>query len=196
LSDPIERWSGLALDHPSAKQDRDQRWRTRPGKVDTLQLTISGTGRTWKDGDATKLESHMAAIVVQLILAGEGQYRGRAKANYEHVCEHRRKMEQQLVAQRAEALRVAREKRIKAEQDRRSTLLQMASDHRAANDIRSLIAAVLASRGPDASRERSVSEWAAWATSVADRTDPIARLQFADGGRASLIEPELPQAAE
>jgi hypothetical protein len=72
-------------------------------------------------------------------------------------------MEHGLAQQRAEAARLAREKAAKAEAEQRKTLLRIAADHRAAQDIRTFVKAAMAAFGPDKARERAAADWAAWA---------------------------------
>jgi hypothetical protein len=180
------------LDHPSAKPDRDQRWKTRPGKADTLRLAIEGPGaQTWTDSEDRKLESCLTEILVQLILAGEIQCRHRAAAGYQWALERRRELEKEIAAARAEAARKAREARIQAETARRKALLGMAADLRQAEEIRTLVRRVRDTRS-EAGTEPAKA-WSVWALDVADRLDPLRRLKFEEGGRAQLTEPEWPE---
>lgn len=179
------------LDHPAAKPDRDGSWKTRPGKVDTLRLTVEGAGaRTWIDTKTAKLEACLTDIVVHLIVAGEMRFRRQAVASYEWALERRREAEEELAKARAEAARKAREARIQAERQRREALLGMAADLRAAEDIRALVRRVGEARA-DASDE-TARRWSAWALAVAERLDPLPRLVFEEEGRARLDEPDWP----
>jgi len=115
-------------------------------------------------------------------VAGEVQYRANAYTAYENSCRRRVEMEQRLAEQRTEAARLAREKALEAEAEQRRTLLRMAADHRAAQDIRTFVMATVAAFGPDKAMERAAKDWAAWALGVADQIDPVSRLQIAEDG--------------
>lgn len=114
----------FTLDHPDAKADRNGNWKTWPGTIDVLRLSIEGAGaRTWLDSEEDRLESHLAEVVVHLIVAGEMNYRARIDANYEHAVSRRREVQEELEKARAEALRKDREARIAQERERRKALL-------------------------------------------------------------------------
>jgi hypothetical protein len=171
----VERVSFL-LDHPSAKPNRDGQWQTRLGWADELRLTINGDGaQSWSDTEEHGLETHLTEMVVQLITAGELNYRASARASYERTLQRRRELEDELARRRAETARKAREAEIAAEEARRAQLLNMAADLRAADDIRALVARVLAQRGAD---DGEASRWGAWALEVAERLDPSRQLVF------------------
>jgi hypothetical protein len=90
-----------------------------------------------------------------------------------------------LAEQRAEAVRLAREKAVKAEAERRKTLLRMAADHRAAQDIRAFVNAAIKAFRPSTAKEGPAADWAAWAFGVADQIDPVGRLHIAEDGTAA-----------
>lgn len=181
------------LDHPNAKQDREYRYRTRQGAVDTLQLKLA-TDKVWIDKPSDKLESRLTEIVVKTITYGEVCLREGAEYAFAKAWEHRREMEALLQKQRDEADRRELERRLKAEHERRNDLLRMARDLRKANEIRALVAEVQRARGTDPHEAAKVGEWARWATEVADRTDPLMRLRFTDDGLGVLDPVELPPA--
>lgn len=202
LSDEDARSTGVCvgsqrisflLDHPSAKQDRDYRYRTRQGGVDTLQLKLA-TDKGWIDKPSDKLESRLTEIVVQTITYGEVCLRAGAEYAFAKAWEHRREMEALLQKQKEEAERRELERRLKAERERRNGLLRMARDLRKANEIRALVAEIQHARGMDPRKAEKVEKWARWATEVADRTDPLMRLRFNDRGESVLDPIELPEA--
>jgi len=181
----------FTLDHPDAKADRNGQWKTRPGTIDTMCLSVHGAGaRTWLDTEADRLEARLDEVVVHLIVAGELNYRAQALASYERAMNRRREAREELERARAEAVRRARERRIAEERDRRNALLGMAADLRAADDIRALVHRVSAIRAETSTD--SVGLWRRWALEVADRIDPTPRLHFDDAGHAELREPEWP----
>jgi hypothetical protein len=128
-------------------------------------------------------------VAVEILVAGEAQLRANAQDDYARACQRRLEFEQKLAAQKAEAIRHARELAIKAERERRRNLLRMAAEHRKAEQMRSLIDQVVRVRGTDPLQADGVAKWAEWARQVADRTDPIFRLSFDAEGRTCLAEP-------
>lgn len=91
-----------------------------------------------------------------------------------------------LAERRAEAARLACEKAAKAEAERRKALLQMAADHRAAQDVRAFVDTAIRALHPDAAAAGPAADWAAWALGVADQIDPVGRLHIADNGTAAV----------
>jgi DNA-binding FrmR family transcriptional regulator len=179
------------LDHPSAKRDRDNRFRTRPGKVDTLRYDLAGGSRVWVDTADDKLEDHLTEIVVQTITEGERHLRESAQRTFDLTQERRREMEELLLKRREEAERQRREAALAAERARQKGLLRMAKDRRHARDILELIAAVREEHG-GATLPPDMETWVTWASGVADRLDPLKRIQFSEGGIADVRPAELP----
>jgi hypothetical protein len=181
----------FTLDHPDAKADRNGNWKTWPGTIDILRLSIEGAGaRTWLDTEEDRLETYLDEVVVHLIVAGELNYRARADASYEHAVSRRREVQQELEKARAEARRKEREARIAQERERRKVLLGMAADLRAADDIRTLVRRISEAHvDPETEPAR---QWGRWALEVADRLDPTGRLRFDTGGRGRLHDPDWP----
>jgi hypothetical protein len=139
------------------------------------------------------LESHLTEITVEIIVAGETQLRASAQATFERHCRRREELARHLVEQRAEAARQARLQAIRADHERQRDLLRMAEGHHRAEQIRSLVDAVMRLRGGEPAEADQVAAWASWARAVADRTDPIMRLIFDEGGRVSLADAALPE---
>jgi hypothetical protein len=117
----------IRLDHPDAKPDRDGRFRAREGFADVLRLAITSTDKVWADTAESALETHLAEIAVEILVAGEAQLRASAQDDYARACQRRLESEQNLAAQNAEAIRHARELVIQAERERRRNLLRMAA---------------------------------------------------------------------
>ncbi len=183
----------FALDHPKAKPDREGKLRARPGPIDLLTLSIDAIDQRWTDGPGAKLEDHLTEIVVQLIYAGERQYRRGREYHYERACQHRTRMEELLRKRRDDAAKADKEAREKAERRRRRALLRMSRDRRHAEEIRELVQDAATNMGdlPPAQAE-TFSKWSEWALEVADRTDPLKRIRFLEDGSMVLAEPELP----
>jgi hypothetical protein len=160
---------------------------------ETLRLEISATGDSWTDDDSGRVEDRLREIVPKLIVSGEVQYRANAHTAYENACRRRAEMEHRLAEQRAEAARLAHEKTLKLEAEQRKTLLRMAADHHAAQDVRTFVKTAMAAFGPDKAMERAATGWAAWALGVADQIDPVGRLQITEDGTSiekQAIAPE------
>jgi hypothetical protein len=129
----------FTLDHPRARTQANGRMQTPHEAYEILRLEISATGDSWTDDHSGRIEDRLREIVLKLIVAGEVQYRANVHTAYENACRRRAEMEHRLAEQRAEAARLAREKALKAEAEQRKTLLRMAADHRAAQDIRTFV---------------------------------------------------------
>lgn len=175
----------FTLDHPRARTQPNGRIQTPHEAYEPLRLEIPATGDSWADDDSGRIEDRLREIVLKLIVAGEVQFRANAHTAYENACQRRAEMERRLAEQRAEAARLAREKALKAEAERRKTLLRMATDYRAAQDIRAFVEAAIAAFGPDNAQESPTADWVSWALGVADQIDPIGRLQIAEDGTAA-----------
>jgi hypothetical protein len=101
-------------------------------------------------------------------------------------------MEHRLANQRAEAERLAQEEAIQAEAEQRKRLLQMARDHRTAQDIRAFVNDVI--RAFDQAPANGVStNWISWALGIADRLDPVGQIQVSGDGTI-VMRPAAPPA--
>jgi hypothetical protein len=172
----------FTLDHPRARAQANGQIQTPHEAYEILLLEISATEDSWADDDSGRIEDRLREIVLKLIVAGEVQYRASAHTAYENACRRRAEMERRLAEQCAEAARLAGEKAAKAEAERRRTLLRMAADHRAAQDIRAFVKAAITAFGPEKAEESAAAGWAAWALGVADQIDPVGRLQIIEDG--------------
>ncbi len=185
------------LDHPDAKPDRQGVWKTREGFADVMRLVIEGPGaRTFADAEETSLETDLTDILVSLVVAAELNYRASAAEGHRRELEWRRRLEDDMRKSREEAERKAQQARITAEAARRAALLGMASDLRAADEIRALVQRVRATFteaagdiGDGPAAMGGVSPWSRWALDVADRLDPVSRLHIDQAGHAKLADP-------
>jgi hypothetical protein len=195
LNDPQARNLGVTvgsqpvsfnLDQPEARSHANRPVQAPREAYDILRLDIPGTGDSWTDDDGGRIEDRLGEITLKLIVAGEILYRADTRGTYEHACRHRAEMERTLVQQRAETVRLAHEHAIKAEAARRKALTQMAADHRAAEDIRAFIRAVVEAPKLATGEGTALKDWSFWAFGVADQVDPVGRLQIADDGQATV----------
>jgi hypothetical protein len=185
----------FTLDHPRARTQANGRIQTPHDAYEALRLEISATGDSWVDDDSGRIEDRLREIVLRLIVAGEVQYRANTHTAYENAHRRRAELERRLAEQRAEAIRLAHDKAVKAEAEQRKTLLRMAADHRGAQDIRAFVKAAIAALGPDKADESPAADWAAWALRVADQIDPVGQFQIAEDG-TSMEKPAGAPVAE
>ena len=94
-------------------------------------------------------------------------------------------MERKLAEQRAEAERSAREEAIRTETERRKALLQMADDHRTAQDIRTFVNDLLKALDQTAAKGLAAN-WVSWALGIADQLDPVSHIQLYDDGTIAM----------
>lgn len=168
----------LRLDHPTAKPNRSGEWSTRDGPPGTLQLRIGpdndrapGYQANWSEEVGAKLEGRLTQIVMEILVAGEAEYRHRAMRGYARKLERREELEREVLRRREEAERRERERRLAEEKARRDHLFGQAGAWRAAEDLRGFVAAVLSTPQPAARDD--VQRWAKWALAEADALDPI-----------------------
>lgn len=162
------------LDHPKAKKARDGSPHVHGGPSGPLRLRIGVLGRTpdyrpeWEDDEEGKLEAKLSSIALDILVAAEAELRAasfREHARLHVARDHRDQVREQ---RRLTEERIAREQREEAERQQRQALRDQASNWRAANDIRALVAAARA-KGDNTDLEA----WTSWALAEADRMDPL-----------------------
>ena len=164
----------------NGKYMRSKAKQTKPR--DRLRLTVGGTWRSknedqrvWEDSGEHKLESMLRDIAEEVILAGERQYRKGKEHHYEWLIERKRDLEEKERERIETEKRLERERLERIRQERIQRLLDEASAHRQACDIRMYIDQVLAAVD-ESSLQQSQEElmsWAQWARAQADDLDPI-----------------------
>jgi hypothetical protein len=186
----------VGLTHVSFMLDRVTK-RRQPARADSsqdkppperLRLQIaSWTGATdirksWEDSDDSTIEGQLENIVVELIVAGEMQYRELVQHQYQCLIERKAEREKEARRRKEEEERRERERQIKAQKERVERLLSDASALRQAADIRTYVETVLAlnASASDPLPLEKVEAWAAWALAEADRIDPIRSGRFLD----------------
>jgi len=145
-----------------------------------LQLRYQGHPgeRSWSDDKDGKLETKIAAIVADLIVAGEAGFRERL-----------RQTEIQVEKDRIAAEERRRKKLEELNARRVDDLLQSGELLRRAREIRELVADV--SRAMKASPDMDPAEldaWRRWALSEADKLDPILSRQVHKHFRAPTLD--------
>lgn len=162
-----------------------------------LQLRITDgsayAGRTWQDTAEGKLESRVAEIAAELIVAGEARFRHRLREDEERAererIEREAREEQEQIEREQKRLahiRALNEKRV-ADLQRSGELLRLAAD------MRLLISEVRAAAQTRSDIDSAtLQSWEAWARAEADRIDPILSGQFLDHLRPP--DPDCPAA--
>lgn len=174
----------LALDHPKAKPDRHGEWPAREGPEDDLRLVIAA-GDTqdytpvWADDERAKLEGRLSEIVLEVVVAGEAEYRRRKIQHHAWQLAERARLEAERERRRKEVEQRAREQEAAELAARREHLLGQAAAWRSAQDIRGFVAEILASSSTPGPHE-AIRSWAEWALAEADALDPVA------GGKLDL----------
>jgi len=144
-----------------------------------LRLTLGSRdggsrGKSWEDSSDRRLETHLADIVVELLVAGEANYRAGAQAAYEWWHQRRAELEEEARRRKEEERRRERERLAKLERERVELLLKEAENWRRAADLRALVETVRVQRQmSDPAATETLERWAAWVLALADRIDPI-----------------------
>lgn len=129
----------------------------------------------WSDRDDARLEQQLPNIVEALLRRAEVAYRLHERAYHTRLLELReeglkkREMERIAAEQRRLAAIAARRKKI------RDDIIALAADHRAAQDIRSMVEALRARPSALTNRSEDFDAWCQEALDVADRLDPMNR---------------------
>lgn len=177
----------VLIDHP--KQERSAYTypseSNRPAS-DPLRARISSSYRisnvqlVWDDVADSKIEKSIDDIVVNILLAGELQYRQREIHHHEWLVKRKAQLIEEARKQKEEEERLAKERKIKAEQARIDRLLGEAAAFRKAVDIRNYIESVRAvnSNSNDPLPNEEIDAWSSWALAQANRIDPVASKKF------------------
>lgn len=148
---------------------------------DRLRLTIPGwpnrgeARASWEDGEDSKIEDHLTAIAIDLLVAGESMVREGALHSHEWRIKLKTELGERLRREKQEAERREQERLAALQQARIDRLLKEAEALRVARDIRTYIQEVrtenLRSQSPFPVED--VERWAAWAHQQADAIDPV-----------------------
>jgi hypothetical protein len=163
-----------------ARAGRTDSAKAKPSR-ERLQLQIKtwawadDARKTWEDYEEANIEHHIEHIVVELIVAGEIQYRELVKHRHQCLVERKAELEEQARRQKEEEERRERERLVKEQKERVDRLLSEAAALRQAAEIRSYVDAVRIANASasDPRPQREIDAWAAWALAEADRIDPV-----------------------
>ncbi len=161
------------------------RRRTTDAKeVERLKFTIlKGAGSeteriSWTDTDDKPLEDQLSAIAVEIIVAGELQYREHQVWVHKEKVRRREEMRQQeAIRRQIEQEKAERERLIKLEADRLKRLTDGAENYHRAQTIRAFVSTVVGMQIDNTDPER-VARWREWALLQADKLDLIATGQI------------------
>jgi hypothetical protein len=161
-----------------------------------LVLTVEKGSREdaaieWQDERRRPLERQLNAIARGLLETAERRLRANAQWQHRWALERQAAHEQEEQRKRESAQRMRAEEEQRRRQLARDRLLAMAADHRAANDIRSLVAALkekpeLQTNGLDSPFAR----WCKFALAQAQQLDPVvaASLEFFELDLTSVFQ--------
>ena len=96
---------------------------------------------------ADERPERLTDIVVDVIVAGEAQYRASQISHHAWLIKRRAENEAELVRRHEEAERRRRERELKEQQERRDLLFRQARDWRTAQDIRAFVGDVMSEGG-------------------------------------------------
>ena len=167
----------VTIEHPP-------RGRHKVMKKPYIKLTAKGGGRSdreemvWQDEEGSRLESHLTDIIIELLMAGEKQYRDLLQWQYAWSVQSREERLERERLQRIEEERLFKEQREKEEQERIDNLLFQADSIQKATIIREYVSLILNRTNEIESPVDEIYVWSEWALEQADRIDPIKNLYF------------------
>ena len=166
---------------------------TKRGEASRSALTVSLSANwesaegpaliSWRDADEMRLETRVAGIAVDCLVACEEHLREQMRASAKRREDWRIWKIEDNEKKRLEAERRERERQAQMERERVERLLGEADALRRAEAIRAYVAEVgrLQADGRSPVDEAAFERWKAWALAQADRIDPVASGAFARG---------------
>jgi hypothetical protein len=156
-----------------------------------MHLSISGwkSGRSWQDSQDDRLEKHLREIAIELIVAGEQQYREGVIRHREWLIERKKDLEERERQHKIEEERKRREREAQIERQRVDHLLRLAESMDKAARIREVVARIQEANrtAPNAMGSEELVSWSQWALSQADSIDPVLN------GSYKVRPPESPE---
>lgn len=164
--------------NPSGKMKVAIKWWRSEGNV----------RRVWEDAPSVPVEKSITDIVVELIVAGEQQYREGTQYSYEWTVERKTRLIEDARRQREEAERKERERLARLQQERIDQLIADADALRRAQAIRAYVREVkgLCVSSVQSIDEASLHSWEIWALAEADRIDPVISGKFRECMKISI----------
>jgi len=141
----------------------------------------------WQDEDDSKLESNLTIIVIELIMAGEQQYRDSLRWRYEWSVQEREERIEKERLERIENKRLAKETCEREEKERIDNLLYQAESIRKAEIIRTYVEEIQ-NRVTEIDKPiDEIKAWSKWALKQADKIDPIKNCDFLSYDREESV---------
>jgi hypothetical protein len=125
------------------------------------------------DTEEQLLETQLTTIAVEIVVAGEMQYREHQVWIYEEAVRRREEMKQKAIRKQIEQEKAERERLIKLEAARLKRLTDSAENYHRAETIRAFVASVI-SMSKEGVDPEHIGRWKEWALLQADQLDPIA----------------------
>ncbi|HZS17705.1 MAG TPA: hypothetical protein VFA51_07215 [Candidatus Udaeobacter sp.] len=162
-----------------------KRYRHEATGLLTLEITDyldKGTRRTWSDGKRKRLEDVLGEFIEGVAAAAQILQRRRIeRAKWNRRWEEEQRQREEL------------ERRIKAEKQRRETLLEQVNWYQQAATLRKLIAGFQSVSGnlPPFWTEEARARWISWAQRLSNFLDPFSNGYFSEELAKTRFEPEL-----
>jgi hypothetical protein len=130
--------------------------------------------RTWQDSEDGLLEKHLREIAIELIIAGEQQYRDAVIRHREWQIQYKKDLDERERQRKIEEERKRREREARLEKQRVDYLLGQADAMHKAARIREFVARIQEANkiAPDPFSAEELTSWSQWARLQADRIDP------------------------
>ena len=160
----------------------EQRSRVAKGKaaLSQLQLQLEITNwaqggefplNLWCDTEDAPLESHLAEIATNLLVAGEMLYRGHVIWQHNYLSERKAEQDEKIRQAEEKAAREAEAARLADLQQRRDALLAAADNRQKATILRALVAE--AEQQPNVVAAAGFELWRNWVLAEATQLDPF-----------------------
>lgn len=160
--------------------------RSHEAPVNSLTFAIlrawgsDGVRASWADDENARLERQLTEIVLDVVLTAEIQLRESAVHLHKWRIERKAALEEDIRKQKLEQERRDSERAQQLNEARIERLLQAASDHRKAQEIRAYVESWASRLDPsEPGQADEYRAWANWAFSQADRIDPTFGAPFA-----------------
>lgn len=135
--------------------------------------------KAWSDGEEGRIESHLAAVAVEIVYQAELNYRQSAIRRYELRIERKTRLEEQIRERRLQAEKAELERIARLQKERVDRLLRDAAAFDQAATIRKYVETVrtMTAHSQEFPREK-LEAWSRWALDQASRIDPALNLRF------------------
>ncbi len=159
--------------------EKKRKTEEKPAKPTRLRLELVSVPqdtemkKAWEDFESERIEQHLRDVVIEILFAGELQYRHSERQQYAWLVERKARQEEAERQRVLEVERKAQELEARRQRAEVGRLLSEATSLQRAATIRSYVATVRSRQGGLGVGPDVVERWAAWALSHADRIDPL-----------------------